>query len=501
MKNVLIILLFVLLVSVKAQGAANYTLEIIQPQPSLDTKNRFYKAYTGLEYNVRLAVIGGDYPFTYSLTTSPSGMTINTATGEIIWSNPVEAGSPHSVTAEVTDLESSTDNVSWTITVTTSGFRFLDSVNGTTVAGGGTGTLANPWKNMDDMYEGSDQAAKTKDSYAFEFLYFRTGTYNTGDAYIEDPVGDGTGRMPLTGFDKPLVWMAYPGESPILNLTEAYIIIYSGVANAYFDGFEITNMINFFRKGVSISPGNNVTFRRNTFHNLTTGGVGGSNNQSCIMRTNDTFKGNYFSVQDNTFYDIRKGYAVISYDINKALVEDNVLHDFSDGNPGIGPKENNTMWFIRANTMYNMANTRCIWLNNTPTSVDMEVSYNLVNDVGFAALHVNQGNPNNGAIAYIFRNTFVGRVMFLNVESDDGQFFFSDNVVVNEDSPVVTITGGSPSRVVQTDNLVGDAADAIVDANGNLISPYLSYLGTTGYQILAEDGITSTFSSFTGTFQ
>ncbi len=43
--------------------AANYPLEIIQPQPNLDINNRFYKAYPGLEYNVRLAVIGGDYPF------------------------------------------------------------------------------------------------------------------------------------------------------------------------------------------------------------------------------------------------------------------------------------------------------------------------------------------------------------------------------------------------------------------------------------------------------
>ena len=73
--------------------AANYLLEIIQPQEGLSTNgcvggtlpcNRFYRAYPGLEYNVRMGVIGGDYPYVYSLITAPSGMTIDAGTGEII---------------------------------------------------------------------------------------------------------------------------------------------------------------------------------------------------------------------------------------------------------------------------------------------------------------------------------------------------------------------------------------------------------------------------------
>ena len=87
-----------------ALSTADYALEIIQPREGLDTTNRFYKQYPAIEYNVRLGVIGGVYDsYVYSLPTSPSGMTIDANTGEITWANPVEAGSPHNITARVTD--------------------------------------------------------------------------------------------------------------------------------------------------------------------------------------------------------------------------------------------------------------------------------------------------------------------------------------------------------------------------------------------------------------
>lgn len=485
MKNILIILfLFFLLMCKESQGAANYTLEIIQPQPALNTNNRFYKTYTGLEYNVRLAVIGGDYPFTYSLTTFPSGMTINTSTGEITWSNPVEAGSPHSVTAQVTDLESSTHSVSWTVTVDTTNAIFMDAVGG---SGTGAGTIGDPFKTMDEMYEGSDAAAKTKDSYAFFFIYFKTGTYNTGDAFLENiDIPSGTGRMPLTSYDKPLVWLAYPGESPVLDLSQGYISIYAGADNVYFDGFEIINMTNYYRKGISTDPDDNTTFRRNTFHNLTTGGIGGSNNQSAINFGESVSTGTYYSVQDNEFYDINFGYAVLAYTITKALVEDNTLYDFTGAVPGIGPKASNTMWFIRANDLSDMADTRCIWLDNgNNDTTDQEVSYNLVNATGsVATLHVNQADPTTVGPIHIFRNTFIGTVEFKNMDSaSHGPFNVYNNVIVNENTPVVTITGTNPERIVQVDNLNGNAADGILDANGNLTAAYISYLGIRGYQI------------------
>ena len=170
MRQLIIVLLLLLYNSISI--AANYSLEIVQPQPNLTTVNRFYKAYPGLVYNVRPAVIGGAYPFTYTLTAYPSGMSINSSTGIISWQNPTTTGSPHAVTVSVRDSEGTVATVSWTITVDSSGFYFVDAVDGKTVANGGTGTFANPWKTIEDWY-----LTKYNTAYQGGFLYFRSGTY------------------------------------------------------------------------------------------------------------------------------------------------------------------------------------------------------------------------------------------------------------------------------------------------------------------------------------
>ncbi len=118
-------------------------------------------------------------------------MTIDPARGEIVWPRPATQGSPHGVTATVTDQEGTTRSVAWTMTVTSAGFRFIDAVAGLSAASGGTGTIDNPWLSIADMYEGTDDAAKYLGSYADNFLYFRNGTYAM-NAYAEE-----SGRVPL----------------------------------------------------------------------------------------------------------------------------------------------------------------------------------------------------------------------------------------------------------------------------------------------------------------
>ena len=55
-------------VFVATANAANYPLEIIQPQEGLNTNSRYYKAYPGIEYKVPIGVFGGAFPFTYGLS-------------------------------------------------------------------------------------------------------------------------------------------------------------------------------------------------------------------------------------------------------------------------------------------------------------------------------------------------------------------------------------------------------------------------------------------------
>ncbi len=462
--------------------AANYPLEIIQPQPNLDIKNRFYKAYPGLEYNVRLAVIGGDFPFRFALTSAPQGMTIDNR-GEINWANPVTSGTPYNVTAKVTDAQSKSTNVSWTITVTSSGFRFIDAVNGKSVANGGTGVFTNPWKSMKDMYEGYDYASKRARNYAGEFLYWRTGTY-TMDAYKEDNAI----RVPLVGDYKPQVWLAYPGEKPVIDMAGAQLSIYSGGSNTYFDGLEFNINGNARGMGISIdSSANNATFRRNKLHNITNGYTGGNN--ALIFITRDTV-GSYYSFQDNEFWDVFQGYGLLGYSASHVLFENNKIHQIFSGH-AVSPKEGTQMWFIRSNRMYdnsdNDGNSINVQYSNSGgiQSGDIEISYNIV-EAGGGKVRINSNYTAGGLPVYIFRNTFMDVVNVNKVTSNNGVFKFYDNVIINgiqDPNKILRKSIEDASNLVVTNNLTGSAADNIVDAQGYLTSNYSTYVGQRGYQL------------------
>jgi hypothetical protein len=466
--------------------AANYPLEIIQPRTGLDTKNRFYKAYPGLEYNVRLAVIGGAYPFSYSLTTAPSGMTINSNTGVITWPNPIAASAPYSVTARVTDQEGSTASVPWTITVTTSGFLFLDAVNGrasTCNGGSATGTIGDPFKTMNDWYCGSSGDNR----FANSFLYFRSGTYpmNTPAA--------GSGWTQLHN-SKPLVWLAYPGESPSIDSSggSGDVNCYGGCTNLYIDGFEFKNVTNQQRRALQLDGNASyVVIRRNNFHGVSTST--GALNQSLFMIANGGSVGKYYSIQDNTFSDVDHGYGILGYGTDRTLVENNTFYDIRDTTGqgaayGVSPKSGTSMWFIRTNTFHHIQeiDINVQYAGSPQPTSDIEVSYNLSlgANVAFAA-GANCGSWPGGPVR-AFRNTFIGGMRFINVDDICGPFYAYNNVVINGSTStdhIDCILCKAPARVIITNNLSGTSAATIVDAAGNLTSAYLAYLGTTGHQI------------------
>jgi len=462
--------------------AANFPLEIIQPKPNLDTKNRFYKAYPGLEYNVRLGVIGGVYPFRYELVTKPEGMTID-GLGEITWAEPVLSTVPVDVSVVVVDAESSTTNVSWTITVTTSGFRFVDSVNGLSAVAGGAGSFANPWKSFKDVYDGDDYASKSTDRYANEFVYWRAGVY-TMDAYKEA----GGARVPLVENNKPQVWLAYPGEKPVIDMSGSYLAIYSGASNVYFDGLEFKLNGNAKGKGITIdSDARNVTFRNNLFHGITNAVTGGNNSFIFITRSG---VGRDYVIQDNEMHGVKvSGYGILGYNARNVLIENNVLHDIAM-HP-ISPKEGTQMWFIRANRMYNNpSNSINIQYSNTSgiASGNIEISHNVV-EAGGGKVRVNSNQTTAGLPVYIHRNTFKGVVQQDVTTASNGPFYWSHNVIENEsvqENHIDYFRVDVPSRVVTTSNLAGKVSQNIVDSRGRLTPAYHSYVGTHGHELVVR---------------
>src|SRR5690606_21798825 len=97
------------------------------------------------------------------------------------------------------------------------------------------------------------------------FLYWRTGTYKTAEAPIED-----AWRLAVVNGNKPVVWLAYPSENPVIDTTASHIAVYGGSSNLYIDGLTFQNFTTNF--GIRVdSNGDNVVFRNNYFRNLPRG--------------------------------------------------------------------------------------------------------------------------------------------------------------------------------------------------------------------------------------
>lgn len=522
MRRFIIILLAVLLLPWVAL-AANYSLEIIQPQPSLTTANRYYKAYPGIEYKVPIGIFGGAYPFTYSLTSYPEGMTINAASGIITWSNPTTSGSPHSVTVSVTDAENTTATRSWTITVATTGFIFVSATgthseyNGCTPPNCGTGTIDNPFLDLGDVYAGvievtgedfssanCDPGTPCGDTTYDEYtIYFRAGTYA--------PKGL-VGNLGATDLKidwrthKPMIWLGYPGETATIDHTasgaSASGAMFKAVdgatkGNYFFQGLTFTNPINnsLYFGGADV---NWVVFD-NTFQD-SSGMADGYNPGYVMLGTAGQYpvSQGFGLVCHNTFKDA--GGTSTSYlkfySTYKASVNDNILSDNSGTDTeGIALKAYVKYIDVRHNYISNIEQNAIG--GNFNYSENNEIRYNRVTDASGSsypgALVLNYQTENCG-VAYAYRNTFEGYVTVRGAGTGDGPYYLDDNVIINESGEVDGIDCGSVACSDESiivlgagadANLVGDAADAIIDASGNLQGAYLQYLGSKGYQITA----------------
>ena len=464
--------------------ASNYALEILQPQPNLTTANRFYKAYPGFEYNVRMAVIGGKFPFMYSLPSAPAGMTINSSTGEITWPSPTASGTPYSVTANVTDSENTTQSVSWTVLVTTAGFLFVDAVNGTSTAAGGTGTIGNPWKTMRDMYGGDTIDDMRANFHAGSFVYWRAGNYAL-NSWIANDAGDAM-RAYFRGNTKANVWLRYPGDAkPVFQQYISHIYFEGGGSNRYLDGLQFKSDGYWRGMGITFaSSNNNVVVRRCDLSGITTGGPGDNN---ALIFINKWGLGQNYVIQDNIFSDVNEGYGVLNYQTKRVLVEGNTWTGI--GAHCVGMKVRSERWDVRSNLFKNNAiNAIELHYNNassTEFSGDIEIRHNVI-ESGGGNVNVNQSYEAIGYPVYIYRNTIMDNAQQKYVTATNGPFYWKNNIIISSSSSSDKIERADiedPSRLIVEDNLVGTAAENIVDAQGNLTAAYAEFIGTRGAQL------------------
>ena len=445
-------------------STADYPLEIIQPRAGLDTTNRFYKAYPAIEYNVRMGVIGGIYEgFVYSLTTAPAGMTIDAATGEIVWANPTATGSPHNITAQITD-GAETQTVSWTLTVTTAGFKFVDSASG---SDSNDGSIGSPWQTLD----------KIGDAAASDFIYFRTGTYAT------------TAHSNWDGTTESVVWLAYPSESPAFNFAAGGYFFLNVNNKLYVDGLSVNSNNNTVERAFAY-PGqeSNITFRRNTFEGILNGSSG--NNPSYIFSTNSGTRGQYTVIQDNAATDGASPYFFLGYANSHVLVEDNAVSGLTGTGSAISPKDGNSMWFVRGNdiSIANIGVNIQSYNSQGHGKGPIVIEYNNIETTGGANETLSfAGYAQDGQVV-VARNTLVGRNYNYIDDAGDGPFIYRKNVIINDsdlgETDRLRMDNGTFGTVTYDDNLVGGTADGIVDANGLLTgSSRTTYLGTHGHEV------------------
>ena len=492
----LIRLLAILLLLPQIAFAAIFPLEITNIKasgtgtPAIPSTNRIFRAYTGIEYNIRAAVIGGLYPYTYSLINAPSGMTINSKSGEISWLNP--QSNSGTITLSVTDSESTTVTSTWAITVGTStdDFIFVD----VEYSGTETGSITQPYSSLANML-----ASQTNNN---KIVYFRAGTYQMADY-------NSTNEHVMNLESSPRTWIEYPGETVILqggNDTAAKAQRITSFSPFYFDGLEFRDMIDY---GImTYSTSNYKTLRNCKFDGLEPSD--NVNNNYGFLHTTDEGDGYYLVVQDNEFTDWTGASAIGSlYSDIKALIENNYIHTprasstytgISD-TIGIGAKLYTDYLTVRGNKVVMNKGILMGGINSALYDAEpFEICFNLFVRTGGRGGHIFDWEPGHQGATYYLRNTLIGDLSIR--AGTGGPYYINNNVISNPntvfgefDAVTNYIThkaSASPLSGYATveDNLTDTTASNLVDSADEykLIEAQEEYIGLRGWQL--ADGTT-----------
>ena len=323
------VLLFLLLLLPSVSEAIDYqTLRMARPVAStssgatgLHSSNRVYRAYTGIPYEIHADAVGGKWPYTYSLSGAPAGMTISAGpctdigptgctAGTITWPSPT-TGTTGSITVTITDALGTQVTGTWSIVVNTTvsagNFCFIDAVSGNDTTG--SGTLAAPWQTLGKAWTSCG---------AGSFLYIRAGNYTTTGMNDTENTMVSSGyrkKVSINENTRPVIWMPYPGDAqPVIDFgatgsNQVQMFEATGnTQNAWIDGLKFTNVqcigFKFSRAG---SEPFGVLFRKNWFAALQDGYSEG--NCSFVMLgaqyNSDTLHPSYYDTfQNNTFEDV-----------------------------------------------------------------------------------------------------------------------------------------------------------------------------------------------------
>lgn len=191
-------------------------MALVHPRPDVETgvHAQHRNAHPGIPWSTHVVIMGGAYPFRYELLQAPAGMTIGTDLdanyGVISWAEP-QVGI-HTVRARVVDQDrhraaspSQPLELSFTLTVSTNRFVFIDPVHGLNT---NPGTLLAPLQTIAALHQGdSDQAL-----FSGRNVYLRAGTHPL------DGMSTNFNNYAMLDGKAPNVFIGYPGETAVLSL-------------------------------------------------------------------------------------------------------------------------------------------------------------------------------------------------------------------------------------------------------------------------------------------
>ncbi len=507
------------LLSASAKAQNNLAFQIARPVgfgaagTGLDASNRVYRAYPGIAYQIHADAVGGHWPYTYTLSGAPTGMTIEPGpcnnigpsgctAGTIAWPSPT-LGTHGPITVTIRDVDGDVVTGTWSVTVSNTigadGFCFLDADNGNDSTG--SGSLASPYRSIAKAHASCG---------ARSILYFRGATADyTISPTIEDgsAPGDCDVRVQWPEASRGVIWLGYPGERPVIDFEStgnAQPCFQMQGANIWVDNLELKNIGSIGFKFNLRSGGYGAVVRNVFAHDLRFGGDG--KNSSFFLWTRcDNCPTWFDTVQNSRFSNVSDGACSLKlYGVKYGLFETSAYAATVSNEGDIALKGTVPHYTVRANTC--AADVVTCFGGNMATAnacagglCDLtggEMYHNLVLGSGTS-------DPSEGAVAigvakvtpidqtWVYRNTLLGQVSVGNVEVSDGPYTFNDNVIVNAGGtgsscpPRLTcssITSYAP--LVMGNNLQGAWADGYVDANGRLQgASRSSWLGQRGYEL------------------
>lgn len=292
----------------------------IYPRPSGEVQSKAFHlwAHSTMPYKHKPACFGGCWPHRWSLTSSPSGMTIGSelarssvsgltlhqvdANYQVINWTGAKSGSA-TVSYRCTDQLDNFVDYSHTVTVDDTRFIFVD-VNA--VNDSGDGTIGNPRKVLANVWSSAN---------ANKIVVLRAGTHVAGDSV------DAT-QMLVS--NRPTALIGYPGEAVNLDCSN-HLFRDNNTAADDFLGRDITltnirntdaNTYGFLFGGQQ----NRITLDNIVFDNLRTGTVG-DNNQSGISFLDSGSKSNNVVIIDCKLNSNCKIALTVTFNLDYLLIE------------------------------------------------------------------------------------------------------------------------------------------------------------------------------------